>query len=183
MEMLENPIYAAARQEFGDFLSSVEQATEAAIAMALQACEQAQATLQATLDNANRLPDGRAVFRDPATGNVYTEDGTLVSPEEAEAIVWKDGAPTYQDYLEAQRQAEEARLRLEEIERYQREVLGPARDRFDDDDDPMTPDEFDKHRKRIETEMPPLVKQNLEAMQPNEPLSMKPDAKLEIPTL
>lgn len=157
-----DPAYAAARQEFGDFLRDVEQATEAALLEAQTAYQQAKAALDDVMDNANRLPDGRAVFRD-ANGNVFTADGHRVSEEDAASIVWQDGAPSYEDYLAARREADKARERFEDIERYRHDVLGPARHRFDDEDDPMMPDEFDKHRKRIETEMPATVREKVSA--------------------
>mgnify|MGYP003110459088 CR=1 FL=1 len=162
--------YAAARQEFGTFLSDVEQATETALAKARKANDQAQDGLQSILDSANRLPDGRAVFRD-ANGNVYTEDGEQVSAEDAASIVWKDAAPSYEDYQAARTKAEEARQQLEDVERYQRDVLGPARDRFDDEDNPMTLDEFEQHKKRIEEEMPDIVAQEM----PSHSASVKPE--------
>nr|WP_321440372.1 hypothetical protein [uncultured Hyphomonas sp.] len=162
-----DPAYATARQEFGDFLRDVEQVTEAALLEAQTAYQQANAALDDVMDNANHLPDGRAVFRD-ANGNVFTADGHKVSEEDAASIVWKDGAPSYEDYLAARREADKARERFEDIERYRHDVLGPARHRFDDEDDPMMPDEFDKHRKRIEETMPDAVKDVL-VNKPREP--------------
>lgn len=154
--LLQTPGYAEARAEFGDFLRDVESATDTAIAMVQRELANAEAALTDTLEVANRLPDGRAVFRDKH-GQVWTENGELVSADDAAAVVWKDGAPTYEDYQTARQRAENARRKLDELEGYQRDVLGPARDRFEDDEEPMTADEFDEHRKRIKDEMPEAV--------------------------
>lgn len=53
---------------------------------------------------------------------------------------------------------------------YQVDVLGPARDRFDDEEAPMTKDEFEEHKKRIEENMPEVVSKELNvSSQPMKP--------------
>lgn len=107
LEMLKNPDYAAARENFGNYLRDVEIATENAITTAHTDLKNASEQFGEALETANRLPNGEAVFRDK-NGNVYTEDGTAVSTEDAASIVWKDGAPTYEEFLEAQQAAADA---------------------------------------------------------------------------
>ncbi len=165
LEMLKDPAYVAAREEFGEYLRDVEIATQNAISTALTDLERANAHLSSTLETANRLPNGQAVFRDQH-GNVYTADKTLISPEDAASIVWQDGAPTHEEYQGAQKAAANAHSQVKELETYQTDVLGGARDRFDDEENPMTQDEFKDQKERIEKIMPDIVAQQIEAISP-----------------
>ncbi|SDG59429.1 hypothetical protein [Thalassobaculum litoreum] len=139
--LLNDPAYRALYNDTFDQLRAAEAATEAALQDAHDALSQAETDLQSTLDSATRLPDGTRVFRD-AVGNIRTEDGEIVSGPDAETIVWKGGEPSYEELL-ARRKAEgDARQRVEELLRYQNDVLGPARDRMEDPHNPPTPDEL-----------------------------------------
>lgn len=156
--LMQDQNYRKARQEFGDYLQGVEQATETVLKDALRDYGLSEEHLEDICKNANRLPDGRMVFRDE-NGQVVSGDGREVSADDAASIVWQDGAPSYEDYQAAKRNAETSRQTLEEIEGYQRDVLGPARDRFDSEDPPMTQDEFDEQKKRIDQHMPDYVRE------------------------
>ncbi len=57
--------------------------------------EQAQKLYQEALDNAARLPDGRAVFMDKA-GAVYTQDGVLLEGEVLDEIIWRDNSTPWE---------------------------------------------------------------------------------------
>jgi len=181
-QFLQNPAYVIAREEFGDFLHHVQSVAETALETALRANQQAQSDLHTTLDQANRLPDGRYVFKDHK-GDVFTRDGKRVSEEEKASIVWQEGAPSYEEYLTLKRQADKTQRTLEELELYQRDVLGPAKDRFDDEDNPMTLEEFDEYRKHIEDNMPPVVKQGLNAELEAQDKSFTPSSAIQIPNL
>ncbi|SDG29109.1 hypothetical protein [Thalassobaculum litoreum] len=147
--LLNDPTYRALYNDTFDQLRTAETATEAALEEAHAALSQTETDLQSTLDNAARLPDGTRVFRD-ADGNIRTEDGELVSGPDAETIVWKGGEPSYEDLL-ARRKAEgDARQRVEDLLRYQNDVLGPAHDRMEDPDNPPTPDELKQIQDDIE---------------------------------
>lgn len=120
-EALKDPEYAAAYERVSDLLSRAETATENALA-------DAKADLEGMMENAAKLPDGRAVFKDEH-GNVWTEDGELVEPDVAAGIQWPDGAASYEDYLNAKK-------RIEDLETYLYDILGPARDKMDDPKNP-----------------------------------------------
>lgn len=137
-----DPEYAARFREFGDFLGKAENATQAAL-------DRAESEFDNLMDRAVRLPDGRAVFRND-NGQVITEDGKVVDPETSDGIAWPDNAPSYEDY---QRQRKE----LEDLRRYQADVLGVARERYDDEDNPMSSEEFEEWEKRIQQEAPTSI--------------------------
>src|SRR3546814_20712795 len=114
--MMQDPEYAALYNEVSDLLSRAEAATEAALIDAEQDLSTANSELDQTLDKANRLPDGTAVFRSK-DGTIYTENGKPVEGEEAAGVVWKDKAPSYADFLMKKRASETARERNEEFRR------------------------------------------------------------------
>lgn len=145
-EWLLNPEYEALYNRFGDLLSGYETATETALGRA----ENALAEL---LDRAAHLPDARAVFRDE-NGNVVTEDGSIIDPETAVAIQWPDDAPTYKDYLKRKQD-------LDELRRYQIDVLGEARERYENPDDPMTAEEIEQRMKEIQEQAPQQIEAEL----------------------
>ena len=158
-----DPAYAALYNDTFDILRDAETATEIAIAATEAALTEAQQELAEALDRASSLPDGRRVFRDPATGNVYDEDGQLVEGDDLDAIVWRDDAPTWQDY-QNKRQADAAvRERLDDLRRYQTDVLGRARDRLTDNDAPPTPDELHDIQGEIQNQMPEYARDHLPA--------------------
>ena len=151
--MLRDPAYRAQYEAFGDFLNEAQSKTEIAFTGAEAALADAQDRLRNTKDSANVLPNGKKVLR-TADGRVMDEHGNIVGAEDAAGIVWKDGAPTYEEYLAAKQRAEDAARLVDDIRRYQTEVLGRARDRWEDTDSPITPDEMEEWRQRIERENP-----------------------------
>ena len=159
--LLQDPEYAKLYNEVSDLLSRAESATEAALAHAENDLSKANADLEETMENANRLPDGTAVFRD-AQGRIVTEDGRVIEGEEAEGIVWKDNAPSYEDFLAKKRAAEAVRQRVEDLRRYQVEVLGHARDRLNDHDNPPTPEELADLQQDIIQRAPPEIRTEID---------------------
>ena len=149
---LRDPIYRAQYEAFGDFLNEAESATETALSKAVAALGEARDRLQSVLDKANVLPGGTKVFR-AADGRIMDENGNVVSTEDAAGIVWRDGAPTYEEYLAAKRRAEDVRNLVDDVRSFQTDVLGTARNRWEDTDDPITPEEMEKWRRRIEQEV------------------------------
>ncbi len=139
--LLQDPEYAKLYNDTMDLLSRAEAATEKALAQAEQDLAKAEDTLDDMRDNANKLPDGTAVFRDK-DGNVWTEDGELVDPADAAGIVWKDDAPSYEDYQRQRQKADDTRQRIDDIRRYQVDVLGRARDRMSDKNNPPSKDDI-----------------------------------------
>ncbi len=155
---LQDQEYAALYQDVSVLLSNIETATEAAL-------ERAQKALDDVTKNAARLPDGRAVFKDK-DGNVWTEDGKRVDPKTTAGIVWPDGAPTREEYLERRRA-------LEELRRYQVDVIGKARDRMNDPDDPLSKDELKRIQKMLEETNPAVGRREVAPDTEPEPANVK----------
>jgi hypothetical protein len=154
-QMLQNAAYAKLYYETGEMLQRAEITTDQALQKAELDWQNARDTLKETLKNANKLPDGTAVFKD-AQGDVRTQDGRLLNAEERESIVWKQGSTvSYEEYLRQKQQEEALRLWLDKLRHYQAE-LGTARERWSDDNAPMKPDETKQMQediKRIQSEI------------------------------
>ena len=146
--MLADPSYAALYTETLDLLQAAEAKTETALTEAREALAEAESTLEETLDNASVLPNGTRVFRD-RDGNVYTEDGGRVTGDDLEAIVWRPGSPSYEEFKAAKRAVDDARSKIDVLLLYQTDVLGHARDRLNDPDNPPTEEELRDIQDRI----------------------------------
>ena len=145
--MLADPAYRALYDQTMGKLRDAELATERALEDARADLMQAEADMDDILDNANRLSDGSRVFRD-ADGNVRREDGTLVTGPELDEIVWKDG-PTYEEYEAQRTRLENTRQRINDLTEYQVTVLGDARDRLEDTDNPPSTSEIEAIQSEI----------------------------------
>lgn len=159
--LMNDPEYAALYHEVDDLLALAETATQRALDQSERDLLQAEDNLSDTLENANKLPDGTAVFKD-AKGNVWTEDGRLLEPGEAESIVWKDGAPTCEDYRKQKQSTEEIREQIEALRRYQIDVIGDARDRMNDQDNPVSKEELKDIQKDIYERADVVVQKELQ---------------------
>lgn len=154
--MLQNETYLALYNQTDDLLTKAETATEKMLPQAEQQSRRDDEALDDMLEKANKLPDGTAVFRDK-DGNIYTEDGGLIEAAEAESIVWKDNAPTYEDYRKQKQDAEKSRQQVEDIRRYQVDVLGNARERLHDENNPLSPEELKEMQQEVKGQAPALV--------------------------
>lgn len=177
--LMSNPEYANAYQDTMTALRDAERATEVALTKAGIARERASENLNGILDKAQRLPDGRRVFCD-AKGNVWSEDGRRISHEEAEHIEWKSDAPDHETYLARKHELEEAQRREEEIRLYQTDVLGGARHKLEDQDEPPSIEELERIKREIAEHMPRMVNSEIVDNQPVPPSAV---AKLPIPAI
>lgn len=180
--MLADPAYAASYHAFGDFLIDAETKADTMLVQAKAEMVEAANALSALRDRANQLPDGTRVFR-TSDGRVVDEHGRVISQSDADGIVWKDGAPIYEEYLEAKRRADETAQMIAELERYRVDVLGKARDQWKDRENPITVEEMDALETEIEAAMPDIEPPPLphEGLQFSE--SDRSPLAAEIPTL
>lgn len=148
-----DPAYAALYNDTLDKLSDAEEATEAALEAALADLGAAKDALAETLDQANTLPDGTRVFRN-AEGEVFTEDGERVAGDDLETIVWREDSPSYEDYRGKRDAVSEAQTRIEALRDYQTNVLGDARNRLEDEDNPPDKNELEDIQNDIENKAP-----------------------------
>jgi len=180
--LMNDPVYAALYRETNALLSRAETITEKLLAQAEQELLQAQTELEGVLDSANQLPDGRKVFRD-AQGNVRTSDGQIVDPVDAESIVWKKGAPTYETYVDAKKEVEGAQKTVDDIRHYQVDILGGARDRMSDENSPPSKEEMEEIQKNIIDQAPEAIKPSLLQTENDTSAEKKVSLTMEMPTL
>lgn len=146
--LLQDPAYAALYQETVDLVNDYGAKAEAALSEAETHLSKAQAELDETLAQSARLPDGRRVFRSE-DGTVYDQDGNAVSGPDAEGIIWPDNAPSYEDYLARKDALAVAKATVEAWQDYLLNVIGVARDRLADEENPLSPDEFQDWQDRV----------------------------------
>jgi len=151
-----NAAYAAAYDATWQALETAEDETAAALAVLSHKAAAETDRLQAIRDTSARLPDGTRVFRDN-DGTVWTGHGRLVEPKAAESIVWTGREPGYEEFRAARDALAKTEARIAEIKRYQVDVLGHARDRLTDDDNPPDLEELETIKEQIETQMPTQV--------------------------
>ncbi len=151
-----DPEYAALYSDTMDRLQHAEEATAAALIEAEELLQQSQDALAELDSRASKLPDGTKVYQD-ADGNVWDEQGAQVTGGALDQIVWRDDAPSYEDYRARKRAAEQAQRDIDAIRHYQVGILGDARNRLSDTDNPPSKDELSDIQKRIEQEMPSSI--------------------------
>ncbi|MEM6890781.1 MAG: hypothetical protein AAGA74_16215 [Pseudomonadota bacterium] len=122
--------------------------------------EAAQAELSEMMNSAARLPDGTHVFRD-ANGVVRREDGTAVENHLAGTIIWTGHEPSFEDVQAAKDRIDGLQGQLDAANGYQNDVLGPARDRITDPENPPSLGELDDIQDSIQGSIPDAVKAHL----------------------
>ena len=141
MLLMQNAAYAALFNDTMEQVRRADAASEAALARAIGTRDQAKARLHDGRSGASTLPDGTRVYLD-RNGDALTEDGMLLGADEHGSVVWRDGAIGYEEYLARKKALDDAQQTVDAIRRYQTDVLGHARDRLSDEDNPPTMDEL-----------------------------------------
>ena len=118
----------------------------------------AEARVQAMLDNAFALPDGRRVFRTENGQQVFDEFGDKVSEDKLDPDVIPEHRTSWEDYEEAVEEGERVRDERQDLIDYQ-ERLDDARDRLDEGG--LTEDELDDIAADLEASMPSAVREEL----------------------
>ncbi|MEO1472704.1 MAG: hypothetical protein AAFS03_02010 [Pseudomonadota bacterium] len=160
LRLLSDPAYNAKYQVVADAVADAMTATERTLAQLDGLIAAAEDEIDQIQDKAARLPDGTRVYRD-ANGVLRREDGSVVEDHLADTIIWRGDQPSYEHYVAARRQHETLVAARREVTDYQNDVLGPARDRLSDEEDPPSLDELEEILDRIETEMPAAVADNM----------------------
>ena len=179
--LLQDPIYRAKYEKVMERLREAERATEAALVKLDRLIEQNQIALNDMEDRAARLPDGTRVFRD-ANGAVRQQDGTIVEDELAATILWRGDEPSYEEWRDQSQSLAGLRIQRRETETYQNDVLGSARNRMTDEDDPPSLSELDGILGDMGAKMPDIVREEL--VQPDAAPTQEIEAvRIAIPTL
>lgn len=180
-QLLNDPVYRAKYDGVLRLLSEAERATEAAIEHLTEEINATKAELDDMMENAARLPDGTHVFRD-ADGVVRREDGSIVEDHLAETIIWTGNEPSFEDVLAANDRLNDLQDALDAANGYQNEVLGPARDKITDPDDPPSLGDLDDIEDDILSQMPEAVQKHMPAATDPAPDNSK-SAEVALPAL
>lgn len=144
----DDPDYAALYKETMDVLTSAESLADQAIDKAKAGLAGAENDLRDIQNHANRLADGTRIYKD-ADGTVWSEDGRILPADSLDGVVWKKDAPSREDYVKSRKAIDTAKQRILDVEAYIYTVLGPARDRFTDPDNPPSGDDIRTIQKDI----------------------------------
>jgi len=133
------------------------------------------------MDQASTLPDGTKVFRD-GNGDVWSTDGQKIDGADLDQIEWRKGAPSYEDFLAGTKAVEHAQQEVSTIRHYQIDVLGNARNRLSDEDNPVTKDELREISKEFRDAAPAMIRPQLEGA-PQSEAAPSTTASLSMPPL
>jgi hypothetical protein len=179
MLLAADPEYRAAYEATLDTLTEAESEADQKIADLEAALQKQNDQLNTLTRRAAALPDGTKVFR-AADGTVWTEDGQDVS-HLATHIEWKGHEPSWEDYLRQRDKAPELQAQLDAWRHYQVDVLGGARERLSNPDDPPSKEELEEIMRDIKDKAPSALQHSPEA-EPEAQLSA-PVASAAIPTI
>ncbi|WP_152610683.1 hypothetical protein [Ruegeria sp. ANG-R] len=179
--LMDDPEYAALYNETFELLADAESATEIALEKANQRLSQEIEAFNETLDSAARLDDGRVVFRD-AQGRVWTSAHEQLTDIDADAVDWPHGASSYEEFKRQSEAVDTAQKNVDAILHYQVNVLGAARDRMSDADDPPSKEELQDIQDAIREQMPPQVRAEFEGANIETP-AFSSNTNFDIPTL
>ncbi|MEZ5691660.1 MAG: hypothetical protein R3D71_08355 [Rickettsiales bacterium] len=113
--------------------------------------------------NANRLADGRLVFRNKL-GDVIAENDEVITDQVAlDGIVWRDDAPTYEEYKATTSAIDKTSQNIDDLTRYQIEILGAAKLRLEDENSPPSKEEVQEIKRDVYEQAPEVIKNKLDA--------------------
>jgi hypothetical protein len=162
--LMSDPSYAALRASAFDLLEEAETLVESALQRAQAELATSLERLENLRDNANRLPDGRKVYRDKQ-GNVRTKDGAIVTGPEVDGLIWNNDHTSY-EAVKAEAEAN-ATAKAQVDDHAQKQIdFGETRNRMEDKDDPMTHKEYEE----VERELQDIIKdtQNMTTSEPTQ---------------
>lgn len=162
-DQFEDVLFAvlATDQEIADFtvtLDTYDAATIEALQKNDEELNKAREQLTRLLDQAYVLPDGRKVFKTEDGSKVFDEHGLEVKDVEPDTIEpWRPKWETFNANVQAVDALSEERQQLVD---YQTK-LDEARERIENDEEPLTHDELEDLKARIERDKPDAVKRVL----------------------
>lgn len=147
-----DPEYRALYEDTQNKINDAGTRAETALAEAEAVLAKAEQDLSELEENAARTPDGRLAFKG-GDGRVYDQDGNAIEGVQADSIVWSDETPAYEEYAAKKQTVTEARERVEAWQQYLL-LIGEARDRVNDPDNPPSKDELREIQEAMEERNP-----------------------------
>ncbi len=167
--MMQNAEYAALYTDTVELVQDHAAKAEAGIENARSVLSEAGQTLEDLTDEAAKLhPDGAPVFLDE-NGIAVRADGSPLSPDETDSVVWPEDAPSYEEYRDAKQAYVDAQERINAWINYQL-YLGDVQNRLNDPDNPLTSEELKQVQDDVEARIPAAIETYAEY----EPLSDSP---------
>lgn len=172
-DLMLDPAYARMHRQLAERLSRAETEADGALELLRGRLEQVSEAISSIEDLAARGPDGKIVFQQ-ADGQVVYSDGSKVPDDIAAGVIWPPNAPSAEEYFALKSRQLETEAQLNAWDSYRMEVLGPIRDRMDDEDKPFeTTDDLRDALEQIEELRPSMA--SVETRSPKEAvLSSKP---------
>lgn len=162
-QLLQNPAYAAAYERACNAINSAQAVLDDALIENANVVERLAEELEAMESRAARLPDGRAVFRANG-GSLRTADGQRLRSEAVPAsLIIPSDATSYEDYAASRDALTRERERGQELSRVQTEIIDPARNRLNDQDNPPSQAELEDIERQMEETLAALEGRGPEA--------------------
>ena len=161
--LLNDPEYAALYNETKGLVAKAMGITEEELDRAHQELGTLTDQRNNMRGDANRLADGRIVFKDK-NGNVVTEDDEVITDQVLlDSIVWKNDAPTYEEFVANRDAIHATREKIDILTRYQTDVLGAAKVRLEDEDNPPSKEELEEIKRDVYEQAPAQIQDRLDA--------------------
>ncbi len=156
MMLLADPVYRERYNLVLSRLDQLEQAADRALLTLEEQISEARTNLEDIQANAARLPDGTRVYRD-ANGAIRREDGSEVDETLAATIVWRGDEPTYESFADSDATVSKLEEEHDEVSGFRNDVLGGARNRIEDHENPPSLNDLDDILNGIEANIPDAV--------------------------
>lgn len=158
--MAQDPVYAEFYEITYLQLESVNNATYQALKDLDQRIAQSKENIERMEREAVRLDDGTLVFKSEKSGKVYTQDGSMLSDEQAGAILFNGSEPSWETYQQERTNLAFTQNQKLEVERYKADVIDPIQERMNNRDQPPSMEELQEFQELLSVDkMPDVVRQ------------------------
>lgn len=164
-DLLLDPVYKAKYDLAWSTLRKAEGAVVSALDRIDRDIVKAKSKLDDMEDRAARVPGGDLVFRDQ-NGIVRYANGDVVADDLAATILWSGNEPSFEDYRDMSEHLSALQAQRRDVEAYETDVLGHARDRLGDENDPLSMEELDAMVERIQLNSPTALGKMADASSP-----------------
>lgn len=159
VDLLTNPIYKAKHDQAWSVLIAAETAVAKAYDQVDTEIINTREVVADMSDRAARLVDGSLVFRDE-NGDVRYADGAKVDADDAASIVWTGNEPSFEEYSAAMLRLADLEASRRDVERFETDVLGDARDKLSDQDNAQSLGELDGIISNMTDSAPDIVQRS-----------------------